>query len=219
MTDFSPGRGRPSPFADGRLDTPSYHRNHLPIRGALAPFLQGRTGHVLEIGSGSGQHVLGFARAFPALAFWPSDPEPAHRQSIAAWAETERLGNLRAPFALDVREPWRLNAPGHPPAALQAVIAINVLHIAPFDVSRALIAGAARNLVPDGYLFVYGPFAREGRMSEGNAAFDASLRRADPAWGLRDIAELQGLAEAAGMRLEAVKDMPAGNNVLVFAAG
>ncbi|MCF1505690.1 class I SAM-dependent methyltransferase [Afifella sp. H1R] len=222
MTDFIPGRQSTSPVAAGdkRLDTRSFHKNHVPIRAALTPFLEGRSGDVLEVGSGSGQHVVGFAKAFPHLTFWPSDKEPMHRASIAAWAALDPQPNLRDVVDLDLCETWRLGEEGgatrRPPAKLAAILAINILHVTPFAVSGHLMAGAGRHLADDGLLFIYGPFAHDGAMSESNAEFDAQLRAANPEWGLRDVQALCVLAGANGLKPLDKIEMPANNHILVY---
>ncbi|MBK1625404.1 DUF938 domain-containing protein [Afifella marina] len=222
MTDFIPGRQSTSPVAAGdkRLDTRSFHKNHVPIREALTPFLKTRSGDVLEVGSGSGQHVLGFAKAFPQLTFWPSDIEPVHRASIAAWAELDLQPNLRDVVDLNLCDDWRLGesdgAAGRPPAELAAILAINILHVTPFVVSGHLMAGAGRYLADDGLLFIYGPFAHDGAMSESNAEFDAQLRAANSEWGLRDVQALCVLAGANGLKPVDKIEMPANNHILVY---
>ena len=215
------GKGGPPPEPDGRLDAPAYHRNCEPIWSVLGPFLQGKAGDVLEIGSGTGQHVVDFARRAPQLAWWPSDCNAAHLHSINAWRAFAQLANVRAPLRLDLTAPdWALGAPRDDglPKAFLAILCVNVLHIAPWRAAEGLLAGAARHLRPDGRLFVYGPFVRGGRhTAESNAAFDASLRRADPAWGVRDTDALADLAAHAGLTLATITEMPANNLVLTFA--
>jgi len=209
--------GKP-PEADGRLDAPAFHRNHAAIWSVLAPYLQGRSGDVLEVGSGTGQHAVMFAQAAPAIAWWPSDYNGRHLVSIAGWRAHAGHANLRTPTRIDLLDAdARWEQLGLPREFL-AIVCINVLHISPWTVSRHLLAAAARCLRADGHLFVYGPFMRDGRhTAPSNAAFDAGLRRDNPEWGVRDINELSAEAERVGLRLAETVAMPANNFTLVFA--
>ncbi len=207
--------GTAPPAPDGRLDAPAFHRNHAPIWDALKGFLALHSGDVLEIGSGTGQHIATYAGWAPQLTWWPSDIFDSHLSSIAAWRRQAACDNLRAPQRIDLTDPaWRWS-PGGP---LTAMLCFNVLHISPWIVAQNLISGAARLLTADGKLFVYGPFMRDGtHTAPSNAAFDASLRAQNPAWGLRDVRDLAALAAAGGLALAETIDMPANNQVLVFA--
>ncbi|MDB5601592.1 MAG: hypothetical protein JWN71_3636 [Xanthobacteraceae bacterium] len=209
--------GRP-PEADGRLDSPSFHRNAAPLAAALAPYLRGVAGDALEIGSGTGQHAVALAKDHPDLVWWPTDPNDRHVASIEAWRHHSGLTNIRMPRRLDAAQSaW--DAAGWPDA-FAAMLCVNVLHISSWTVSEGLFDGAARHLRPDGRLFVYGPFMRDGRhTAPSNAAFDASLRRENAEWGVRDIADLAALAGRHGLKLEAVLDMPANNFVLAIGRG
>jgi hypothetical protein len=200
-------------MTDARLDAPAFHRNHEPIWSVLAPFLQGRTGDVLELGSGTGQHVIEFARLAPHLVWWPSDVDPAYLESIAAWRVHADLPNVRPPVRIDLSDPaWEA-----PARELLAVFSANVLHISPWQVAEGLFSGAARHLCRDGRLFVYGPFMRDGKhTAPSNAAFDASLRRQNGEWGVRDLADVAALAERMNLTMTDIAQMPANNLTLVF---
>jgi SAM-dependent methyltransferase len=217
ITEF--GRdGRPT-TPDGGLDAPAFHRNHQPIWAVLEKFLKGRYGDVLEAGSGTGQHVVHFARHSPDITWWPSDLSDAHLKSIAAWRKAAGLPNIRAPQRIDLSDPaWRVAAvDGSSPGKLLAIFCANVIHIAPWRVAEGLISGAARQLRDDGRLFLYGPFKREGRHTAvSNAVFDTSLRSQDPEWGVRDVGDVERLAQGAGFELAGTFEMPANNLILMF---
>lgn len=206
------------PASDGRLDAPAFRRNHEAIWSAISEFLDAQAGDVLEIGSGTGQHVVTFARRTPQLAWWPSDIFPSHLASIDAWREHEGLANVRAPQRIDLTDPaWSWRAGELSSQLLAAILCINVLHISPWRVSQNLFAGAARFLRADGRLFVYGPFMRNGEhTAPSNAAFDATLRAENPEWGVRDIRDLSTLADKSGLSLAEITPMPANNLVLAF---
>jgi hypothetical protein len=211
--------GRPAE-PDGRLDAPAFHRNHQAIWAVLQPFLAGKSGDVVEAGSGTGQHVVDFARRSPEITWWPSDLNEQHLKSIAAWRAHAGLANIRPPLRIDLSDPaWCSQMhDGSGPGELLAVFCANVIHIAPWRVAEGLFAGAARYLRADGRLFLYGPFKRDGKhTAPSNAAFDASLRDRNPEWGVRDIADLEKLAGGAGLVLIEIAEMPANNLVLVFA--
>jgi SAM-dependent methyltransferase len=210
------GQGEEPP-ADGRLRGPAFERNHAPIWAVLAPFLQDRGGDVLEVGSGTGQHVVAYAGRSPAVTWWPSDIHPRHLASIAAWRAQAGRANVQAPLRVDLLEAdWDAKLPVSNP--LLAILSINVLHISPWGVTENLLAGAGRRLAPDGRLFVYGPFRRDGvHTAPSNAAFDASLRAQDPAWGVRDTRDVAAVAERCGLRIAATVPMPANNFTLVIA--
>jgi SAM-dependent methyltransferase len=216
ILEFGRDVGPPEP--DGRLDSSAFHRNHQPIWAVLAGFLEERSGDVLEIGSGTGQHVVAFARRAPQLVWWPSDSEQRHVQSVAGWRAQAQLGNVRPPFRIDASAPdWGLQGVGAP-TEFMAMLCVNVLHIAPWRVAEGLLAGAARHLRPDGRLFVYGPFMRDGKhTAPSNVAFDQSLRRQNSEWGVRDMDELGRLAQSEQLVLAETVSMPANNFVLVFA--
>jgi hypothetical protein len=215
------GRTGKPPEADGRLDSPSFHRNHGPIWSVLAPHLADATGDALEIGSGTGQHVVTFAAQTPGLTWWPSDPNDNHCRSIEAWRRHAGLANVRAPLRLDMSAAdWRRDQPPDLPASFRAIVCINVLHIAPWSVTEGLLQCAAAALPSDGRLFVYGPFMRDGRhTAPSNAAFDESLRRGNPEWGVRDTAAIGEAARVRGLRLADIVEMPANNFVLVVTRG
>ncbi len=206
-----------SPPGDGRLDAAAFHRNHAAIAPVLDAFLQGRAGDVLEIGGGTGQHAVAFASRWPAVTWWPTDLNNNHLLSIAAWRAHARLDNVKTPVRLDASaNDWRLAALGLP-SSFVAIFCANVIHISPWAVAEGLFAGAARHLAADGRLFLYGPFKRDGQHNApSNAAFDESLRRQNPEWGVRDIAELRTLAAANQLRLAQISEMPSNNAVLTF---
>ena len=187
---------------------PATERNREPIRAVLARELPAH-GTVLEIASGSGEHAVAFARAFPALTWQPTDTSPAALASIAAWRAEAGLANLAAPLALDVTTPWPL-------AHADAIVCINMVHIAPWEAALALFAGAGRLLAPEGLLYLYGPYRFDGAFTApSNAAFDESLRARDPRWGIRDVRELEAAAAAHGLALRETIAMPANNHSLI----
>ena len=205
---------------DGRLDAPAFHRNHQAIRAILQKFLAGKSGDVVEAGSGTGQHVVDFARHLPGITWWPSDLNEQHLKSIGAWRAHAGLPNIRPPLRIDFSDPtWCAEMhDGSGPGKLLAVFCANVIHIAPWRVAEGLFAGAGRYLQPDGRLFLYGPFKRDGEHTAiSNAVFDSSLRDRDPEWGVRDVEDLEKLAAAAGLQLAETAEMPANNLTLVFA--
>lgn len=199
---------------DGRLYAPATERNRAPILAVLEPLLL--EGSVLEVASGTGEHITWFASQLPALRFVPSDPEPAHRASIAQWTRALGVTNVAPPLDLDATAPaWALPAPEL--ARLRAVICINMIHIAPWRATEGLMRNAAAVLPPDGLLYVYGPFQRGGQhTAPSNAAFHESLRAQDPALGVRDLEAVQAQALAHGLATEQVREMPANNLSLVL---
>ena len=216
VMEFGKDGGRVEP--DGRLDAPAFHRNHQAIRALLQRYLAEKSGDAVEAGSGTGQHVVDFARHFPGILWWPSDLNAAHLKSIAAWRAHAGLANIRPPLRIDLSDPaWCPELYDGSVAPLLAVFCANVIHIAPWRVAEGLFAGAARYLGPDGRLFLYGPFKRYGKHTAlSNAVFDTSLRQRDPEWGVREIEELEKLAAGVGLKLIEAAEMPANNLVLVF---
>ena len=171
-------------------------------------------GLVLEVASGTGEHALHFARAFPGLLWQPSDPDPPSQRSIEGWRESAGLFNLLPPLSLDARAiEW-------PIAAADAIIAINMVHISPWAAAEGLLRGAGRLLPPGAPLYLYGPYRqKEVPTAPSNEAFDASLKARDPAWGLRYVEEVAAAAEPHGLRLEQIEEMPANNLSLVLCKG
>jgi SAM-dependent methyltransferase len=200
----------PPPAASGGLHAAATERNRQPILEVLRRVLP-PTGLVLEVASGTGQHVVFFAGALPALRWQPSDPSPVHLDSIRAWTLAAGVDNVAMPVQLDVEiAPW-------PVARANALLNINMIHIAPWSAAEALFQGAARLLPAGGVLFLYGPFKRDGRhTAESNARFDERLRSEDARWGVRDLGDVQKLALAAGFAAPEVIAMPANNLSLVF---
>jgi SAM-dependent methyltransferase len=212
------GKGGTSPAeSDGRLDAPAFHRNHAPIGSVLSRILSDGTGDVLEIGSGTGQHVVEYARHAPAITWWPTDLLDSHLRSIDAWRRHEARDNVRVPVRLDASAPdWTLAAHGLP-SSFTAIVCVNVIHIAPWRVTEGIVAGARRHLRPGGRLVLYGAFRRDGvHSSPGNEAFDANLRRDNSEWGVRDTADLRTLGAATGLPFAELVEMPSNNAILMF---
>lgn len=196
--------------ADARLFSPATERNCRPILDVLRQVLP-PSGLVLEIASGGGQHAAFFAPQFPKLTWQPSDPDTAARASIAAWAESAGLPNLRPPIELDAAHaPWPLTR-------ADAVVCINMIHIAPWTACLGLLRGAARVLPGDGVLYLYGPFRRDGQhTAPTNTAFDADLKARNPDWGVRDVGDVAAEAAATGFGPPNIIPMPANNLSVVF---
>ncbi len=189
---------------------PAATRNRGPILDVLRKFLPA-TGLVLEIASGTGEHAAHFAAAFPHLEFQPSDPDAEARASIDAWRDEVALVNLRPAIALDAQSSdW-------PFAHAAAILCINMIHISPWAATQGLIAGAARILPAGGLLYLYGPYRRAGiPTAPSNDAFDADLRRRNPAWGLRNLEDVVDLAAQASLDHVDTIDMPANNLSVMF---
>jgi SAM-dependent methyltransferase len=191
------------------LSSPAALRNREPILAALTPHLPA-SGRVLELAAGGGEHAVHFAAACPALIWQPADLDPDALASIAARRALASLPNLLPPIRLDASQPesW--------PDA-DVVVAINMIHIAPWAATEGLMAGAGRVLPQGGVLYLYGPYVEADiATAPSNLAFDASLRSRNPAWGLRNLDEVAALAGRHGLALEARIAMPANNLSLVF---
>ncbi len=196
---------------DPRRYAPATQRNREPILEVLSRVLPG-SGLVLEIASGTGEHAVWFAQHLRPLEWQPSDQDPEMLRSIAGFAADAQCPTLKDPVALDVTEPvW-------PVEKAAAMVCINLLHIAPWNVAEGLMSGAGRVLPSGGVLYLYGPYRRDGRhTAPSNAAFDTSLRSQNPQWGVRDLETVAALAEAYGMKLQEVVEMPANNLSVILA--
>ncbi|MDO9525457.1 MAG: DUF938 domain-containing protein [Gemmobacter sp.] len=196
---------------DGRRIAPSALRNASPILEALAKHAP-KSGRALEIASGSGQHSVALALAHPGLDWQPSDVDPANLGSIAAWAASDPRPNLRAPIVLDACAPgW-----GAGQAGTALVLVVNLLHLVPEAGAAALIAELPAALDPGGVVAIYGPFLRDGQpVSDGDAAFHASLRAQDAAIGYKDLGWVLAALRDAGLVVADPVAMPANNLMLI----
>ncbi|MEO7634570.1 MAG: DUF938 domain-containing protein [Sphingomicrobium sp.] len=197
-------------MSDARRYAPATQRNRDPIAAVLREWLP-PSGVVLEVASGSGEHAVHLARAFPLLEWQPSDAHPDAIASIATWAEEANLPNLRPALALDAAQrDWPIDR-------ADAVLSINMVHISPGRAALGLLAGAARLLEAGGPLILYGPWLEDGvDTARSNLAFDADLRSRNPQWGLRRVEEFAAAAAGLGIRLEQRRGMPANNLMLLF---
>lgn len=196
------------------MEAPAAARNREPILALLREWLPERS-HVLEVASGTGEHAVWFAAGLPGVTWQPTENTAERLASISAWRGAVGGANLVVPMALDAGEPeaW-------PEVVADAVVAINMIHIAPWAVTLGLMAGAARVLRPGGVLILYGPFREAGVATvESNEAFDADLRERDAAWGLRELGEVCSTAAGVGLPFEARRAMPANNLAVLFRRG
>lgn len=182
--------------------------NKIPIRDVLSGHLaECRT--LLEIGSGTGQHAVFFAAAFPHIVWQTSDVR-ASLPGIRLWLAEARLPNLPPPLALDVADDW-------PAARFDAVFSANTAHILSADAVAAMMRGVARVLAPGGVFALYGPFNYGGHFtSASNARFELWLKGRDPRSGIKDFEVLDGLARLGGLTLTADHEMPVNNRTLVW---
>jgi len=192
---------------------PAAARNRQPILDVLQPRLPA-DGVVLEVASGSGEHIVHFAEALPALDFQPTDPSDHARASIDDWARTLGLANVRPALSLDAEsDSW-------PVDRADAVLCCNMIHIAPWSAAAGLLAGAGRLLPAGGLLYLYGPYRRGGRhTAPSNQAFDRDLREQNPAWGVRDLEAVAAAAAENGFGPPEIVEMPANNLSLVLRRG
>jgi hypothetical protein len=199
------------PDDDTRRHSPAAERNGPPILAALQRLLPAQ-GLMLEVASGTGQHAAHLSAGLPGWQWQPTDVDAASLPSIRTWCAG--LAQVREPIVLDVlAQPW----PGELPAEVDAMFCANMIHIAPWACTAALMRGAARQLAPQGVLVTYGPYLEDGvSTSAGNLAFDADLRGRNPAWGLRALSAVAAEARAAGLAMRERVAMPANNLLLVW---
>ncbi len=188
--------------------SPACEENKLPIRDVLSLYLADAE-TLLEIGSGTGQHAVFFARSFPRVRLQPSDVME-NLPGIRLWRDEARLPNLLAPMELEVTAEW-------PEASYDAVFSANTAHIMSESKVAAMMRGIPGVLVPGGVFALYGPFNYGGRFtSESNARFDVALKQRDPRSGVKDFETLDALARESGLALVADHEMPANNRTLVW---
>jgi SAM-dependent methyltransferase len=191
------------------LNAPAAERNKEPILAVLRRVLP-KTGLVLEIASGTGQHIVHFARELPDIEWQPSDPDAEMHGSIKQWIARTGVNNVRDPLRLEVcSDAWPIRA--------DAVLCINMIHIAPWSATLGLMSGASRLLPKGALLYLYGPYRRHGRhTSASNEAFDRDLRLRNAEWGVRDLETVAEAAANYGLALEDVVEMPANNLSAIF---
>ena len=203
---WEPGSG---PAAAGKRHAPATERNRDVILAVLRDELPS-SGLVLEVASGSGQHVVHFAATLPALDWQPSDPDPAALVSIESWRQEVGLPNVRPPLRLDASADW-------PVERADAILCVNMVHISPWEATLGLMKGAGAVLPPGGLLYLYGPYLRENvETAPSNLAFDASLKARDPQWGLRRVEDVIAAATGEGLVFRRLLEMPANNLSLIF---
>jgi SAM-dependent methyltransferase len=217
-----------------RRSAPAALRNREPIADVLEEWLP-RSGMVLELASGTGEHVVYFAGRFEKLKWQPSDIHADALASIAAWREETKLPNVRAPLVIDAAAPkWPIDQADAvlsikmdsdscdqqktaEKGGFDVVLNLNMVHISPWSAGLGLLDGAARVLKRGGALILYGPWLQTGvETAPSNLAFDQQLRQRDPAWGLRRVEDFDAAATERGFRLEQTRAMPANNLMLLF---
>lgn len=195
---------------DPRRVAPAVARNRDPLLAVLRRVLPAR-GTVLEVASGSGEHAVYVAPRLPGIVWQPTDPDPEALRSIAAWTAEARVDSVLPPIALDAAmDPW-------PVTRADALVCINMVHIAPWSACEGLFRGAGRILPAGAPVVLYGPFVRDGaHTAPSNADFDRGLRARDPRWGVRDLADVTRVAESTGFCLDEIVAMPANNLTVVY---
>ena len=199
---------------DARRFSPSIGRNRQVVAEAVHSLIPDDA-TVLEVGSGTGEHGVYITEDRPQMNWMFTEYAEEAWPSIKAWLEHAGRVGLHGPLKLDAASAnWgdQLEAMRY-----DAIFSANVIHISGFAVAEGILAGASRVLTTDGLLLLYGPFGRNGVLSEGNADFDADLKRRNPDWGVRDLErEIIPLAEASGLQLAEVIDMPKTNLTVAF---
>ena len=189
---------------------PATMRNRDAIVAVLKDILPA-SGLILEVASGTGEHIVYFGRTFPDLTFQPSDPDPACCESIIAWTKREAVSNVLPPLQLDAQaREWDVRKPA-------AILCINMVHISPWESSIGLFQKAGALLDPGAPFYLYGPYLRaDVETAPDNLAFERSLKSRELRWGLRDVADMDALAEQNGFERESLTEMPANNISLVY---
>ncbi len=208
----------PQPFI---IDAGEVEKRHAPAtvrnRDAIAEVLETvlpSSGTVLEVASGTGEHIVHFAQRFPQLVWQPSDYSELSLPSIAAWVAEAGVGNVQPSVQLDA------SLPDWPVRQVNAALCINMIHISPWAATEGLMAGAGRLLPAGAPLYLYGPFLRDdAETAPSNLDFDKSLKDRDPDWGLRHLTDVTALAAAQGLQLDRVIEMPANNLSVIFRKG
>jgi SAM-dependent methyltransferase len=197
-------------MTDHRSHAPATARNREAILAVLERLLP-PSGLVLEVSAGTGEHAAFFAAALPHLIWQPTDLDERALLSIAAHRQAAGLDNLRPPQTLDAASPdW-------PVLRADAVVCINMIHIAPWAACMGLMAGTARTLPPGGLFYLYGPYKEGGaHTAESNLRFDLDLRLRDPLWGVRNLEDVVALAAEHGLQHSETVTMPANNRSVVF---
>ena len=200
-----------SQLDNARMSAPSAVRNTEPLTDLLRHHAP-QSGKALELASGTGEHALAFAQAFPNLIWQPTEIDAARRASIDAWAATANPDNLRPAIPLDATRPrWGAAHAGH-----DLIFLVNLLHLISTPEARRIIAEVPGALAPGGRFIFYGPFLRDGKAtSEGDARFHASLRAADPETGYKNDADVISWLQGADLCLVDIVEMPANNLAFV----
>jgi SAM-dependent methyltransferase len=197
------------PTGEAKRYAPATERNRDAIAKVLEGMLPSR-GRVLEIASGTGEHIVHFARRFPELEWQPSDPDAAALASIAAWCEEAASANVLPPICVDASADWQVED-------VNAIICINMVHISPWTATLGLLRNAARTLPAGGLLYLYGPYRRyDVPTALSNEQFDRSLKDRNADWGLRYVEDVVKEASNVGIHLERIIEMPANNLSLIF---
>jgi Protein of unknown function (DUF938) len=205
---------RPQPFifeagGDAKRYAPATERNRDAITQVLRDILPS-TGTVLEIASGTGEHVVHFASIFPNLMWQPSDPDPSALNSIAAWQSEADSPNVLPPQKIDAASDWTIDR-------ADSIICINMVHISPWSATLGLLRNAARILATGAPLYLYGPYIQAGvPTAQSNLDFDHSLKSRNPDWGLRSVDSMVAEAAKVGFDLTQSMPMPANNLSLIF---
>jgi Protein of unknown function (DUF938) len=207
---------------DLRRYAPATERNREPILAVLQQVLP-PTGTILEISSGTGEHAVFMAPQLAPRYWLPSDPNPDARDSIRAWRQSAPCDNIYSPMDIDASSSeWSIESGRFPirdltEQPINAIVNINMIHIAPKSAYLGLLAGARRVLPIDGILYLYGPFKQGGvHTAPSNEAFDDSLQSQNPQWGIRDLEEIIRVAHSHNLDLQKVYEMPANNLSVVF---